>query len=204
MEKFLFIGNSHTYYNDMPDIFRRICKWNGKDVFCVMLAHGGVGLDYHVGEPEAAHNITFGGYDRVVIQHRANPFCEDSFFEAGRELVRLTKKGGSKGLVYMAWPKLSDRDTQGVATDACLRFCRESGFDFCPAGEAWWEFLDAHPEIEMFRKDGMHASKKGSYLAACCIYSAAYGERAKTDGDPIHEKMAQLAFDTYQRFSECL
>ena len=29
MKKILFIGNSYTYFNDMPDIFARICKENG-------------------------------------------------------------------------------------------------------------------------------------------------------------------------------
>ena len=30
--KVLFIGNSHTYYNDMPQIFADMCKERGKDV----------------------------------------------------------------------------------------------------------------------------------------------------------------------------
>lgn len=28
----LFIGNSHTFYNDMPNIFKEICKENGIDM----------------------------------------------------------------------------------------------------------------------------------------------------------------------------
>ena len=32
----LFIGNSHTFYNDMPNIFKEICKENGIDMQVAM------------------------------------------------------------------------------------------------------------------------------------------------------------------------
>lgn len=33
----LFIGNSHTFFNDMPNIFKEICKENGIDMQVAML-----------------------------------------------------------------------------------------------------------------------------------------------------------------------
>ena len=42
--KVLFIGNSHTYFNDMPYIFKLICQENNIDVDVTMLAHGYKGL----------------------------------------------------------------------------------------------------------------------------------------------------------------
>ena len=44
----LFIGNSHTFFNDMPNTFAEICRRNGVDMQVTMLAHGGVGWHYHV------------------------------------------------------------------------------------------------------------------------------------------------------------
>lgn len=43
----LYIGNSHTYFNDMPKIFADICRENGVDMQVTMLTQGGMGLDYH-------------------------------------------------------------------------------------------------------------------------------------------------------------
>ena len=37
----LFIGNSHTYYNDMPEMFRQIAEENQVDCEVTMLAHCG-------------------------------------------------------------------------------------------------------------------------------------------------------------------
>lgn len=184
----------------MPDIFRRICKWNGREMFCVMLAHGGIGLDFHTGEPEAAHNIVFGGYDFVVLQHRADPFCKETLFSAGDELARLVNKSGAAGIAYMPWPTRPNREKQKEATEAYTEFARKNGFEFAPAGEAWWEFADENPDVELFRNDDRHATKKGSYLAACCIYCAAFGERPKTDNERIHELMAEKAYKKYLEY----
>ena len=40
----LFIGNSHTFYNDMPNILKEICKENGIDMQVAMLTKGGMGF----------------------------------------------------------------------------------------------------------------------------------------------------------------
>ena len=200
MEHILFIGNSHTYYNDMPDIFRRLCRHNGREVFTVMLAHGGVGLDFHAHEPEAAHNIRYGKFDCVVLQHKANPYERDTMFCEGMRLAGFIKGSGAKGVVYMPWPRLEARDTQEIALEGNSEFARQNGFALAPAGMAWWKFMDEHPEVEMFRPDHEHATKKGSFLAACVIYCAVYGERPKTDGEELHELMAQAAFEAYEKY----
>ena len=48
----LFVGNSYTYFNDMPHMFAEICRSSGADVEVTMLTHGGKGWDFHVDEPE--------------------------------------------------------------------------------------------------------------------------------------------------------
>ena len=45
MTKVLFIGNSHTYFNDLPGIFKKLCRDKGKEVHVAMLCKGGMGLD---------------------------------------------------------------------------------------------------------------------------------------------------------------
>ena len=45
----LFIGNSHTYFNDMPKIFADICRKNGIDMQVTMLTQGGMAGRYGAG-----------------------------------------------------------------------------------------------------------------------------------------------------------
>ena len=202
MIKVLFIGNSHVYYNDMPDILRRIAKHNGKELFTVMLAHGGAGLENHANEAQAQFNIVFGKYDYVVLQHRANPFVLETLMNEGVRLSHFVLKSGAKGVAYMAWPKAEYRDTQKLATEGYLQFVKETGFSFAPAGEAWWSFMDKNPDVELFRADNEHATKKGSYLAACVIYCAMFGEKPKTDKDVLHEEMAKEAYSAYIKYKD--
>ena len=39
--KILFIGNSYTYYNHMPEIFERLARENGKEVQVFSVTCGG-------------------------------------------------------------------------------------------------------------------------------------------------------------------
>lgn len=41
MHERLFIGNSYTYYNDMPKLFETLCRENGKDVTAYSVTKGG-------------------------------------------------------------------------------------------------------------------------------------------------------------------
>ena len=96
----LFIGNSHTYYNDMPQMFAEICREKQKEVEVTMLAHGGKGWDFHVEEPEARFNILYGGYDAVVLQHTAHPMGDlEVMHESGKKLIEWAG-GGPAHSVY--------------------------------------------------------------------------------------------------------
>ena len=52
--KVLFIGNSHTYYNDMPVMVQHRASEAGFDCHVTMIAHGGWYLEQHVDEPDVA------------------------------------------------------------------------------------------------------------------------------------------------------
>ena len=70
----LFIGNSHTYFNDMPLMVQRRVEEDGHNCRVVMIAHGGWYLAQHVEEPDVRFNIKFGHYDYVVLQEHSHPF----------------------------------------------------------------------------------------------------------------------------------
>ena len=70
----LFVGNSHTYYNDMPLMVQRRAIECGYDFRVTMIAHGGWFLAQHAEEPDVRFNILYGGYDYVVLQEHAHPF----------------------------------------------------------------------------------------------------------------------------------
>ena len=118
--RILFIGNSHTYYNDMPAMVRRrFVEEDGLDCEVTMIAHGGWFLAQHVEEPDVSFNIRHGHYDYVVLQEHAHPFGpEEKFFDAARTLADWAKEAGSTPVIYMTWAKKDEPEVQQRMTDA--------------------------------------------------------------------------------------
>lgn len=167
----LFIGNSHTYYNDMPHLFAQICREREIDMEVTMLAHGGKGWDFHLEEPEVRFNIYHGRYDAVILQHTAHPMGDLSVMEkCGKELIRWVREAGARPVLYMTWTTKADGEAaQPAMSGAYRKLQQETDCELAPVGEKWWEFHRAHPEVELYAQDGQHASPEGSRLAATVI-----------------------------------
>lgn len=167
----LFIGNSHTYYNDMPEIFAEICRRNGVETEVTMITHGGMGWDFHEKEPEVRFNIRYGGYDAIVLQHTAHPMGDlDVMEKSGTQLVKWVKEAPSRPVLYMTWAAKRDGEAgQPVMSGAYRRLAKAQYCDVAPVGEAWWRFHALSPETEQYADDGEHASLTGSTIAAYTI-----------------------------------
>jgi len=170
--KVLFIGNSHTYYNDMPSLVKRRLDEDGYDCHVTMLAHPAWFLAQHVEDPEAKFNIRFGGYDYVVLQEHAHPFgTEEKFFEAVRTLTDWIKEAGATPVIYLTWAQKNEPEAQQRMTDAHKRIAEETGSLLAHVGDEWWGYMHSWPELEMYADDGAHASPAGSDFAAKMIES---------------------------------
>ena len=166
--KILFIGNSHTYYNDMPHLFVQLCRKKNVEAEVTMLAHGGKGWDFHVEEPEARFNIMYGRYDAVVLQHTAHPMGDlQVMSKCGKQLIEWVREAGARPVLYMPWTTKADGEAaQGAMSGAYRKLQAETGCELAPVGERWWKYHKEHPEVELYAGDGQHASPAGSRLAA--------------------------------------
>ncbi len=176
----LFIGNSHTYYNDMPALFRDICRENGIDMQVAMLTKGGMGLDYHADNEQTRFNILFGEYDFIILQHVAHPMGEFSVMEDGADrIMEWIRQSGSKACFYMTWTQEGDEASQPEMSGRYRKLAEKYGCLVAPVGEKWWEHIHKHPEVDLFFEDRHHASKEGSMLAARTIYETLRPEMDK-------------------------
>ncbi len=165
--KVLFIGNSHTYYNDMPEIFAEMCRQKGIDCHVAMLAHGGWKLSQHVQEPDVRFNILYGNYDYVIMQDHAHPFLgKEELCPAVKKLNEWIKDSGAVPVLYMTWEQKENGEQQPVMSAAYRETARETGSLLAPVGDIWWEKLRENPDLPLFGPDGQHATEKGSRLAA--------------------------------------
>ena len=171
----LFIGNSHTYFNDMPKIFADICRKNGIDMQVTMLTKGGMGLDYHADNEQTRFNILFGDYDFIILQHVAHPMGEFSVMEeAPDRIMEWIKQTRSMACFYMTWTEENNEVFQKEMSARYRKLAEKYGCKVSPVGDKWWSHIHEHPDIDLYFEDRRHASVEGSRLVAQTIYDTLF------------------------------
>lgn len=176
--KVLFVGNSHTYMNDMPQLFRETWEaTTGARAEVTMLAFSGRHLRWHLSEYFSLRfALLYGGYDYCVIQQAAHPFPPEAETLAdGRELIGLCQKTGVTPVLYMTWAEKRFPENQQKMIDTYRALARETGALLAPVGLAWHGLLQAHPEVDPFFRDGEHASPYGDLLIAAVLCATLTG-----------------------------
>ena len=167
----LFIGNSHTYYHDLPAWVALMAKEEGYECDVTMLAHPGWYLHQHVKEPEVRFNIKYGHYDYVVLQEHSHPFDDiPGYIEAATKIAEWVRKAGSKPVIYGTWARKTEKSAQETMNSVNRRLAEDLDALYAPVGESWWSYKESWPETEMYDEDGSHASKRGIEFAAKIIW----------------------------------
>ncbi len=175
--KLLFVGNSHTYYNAMPELVRRLFEATGQKTHVTMVAEGGKTLANLVGTQNTVFNLRYGGYDMVIAQDKATGFDAAAFEGGAKALKELCDKSRTPLYFYMPWAPRDARSQQGEMTDAYSAFCRKNGCFFAPVGEVFGRMLLTEQPHSLYREDGCHATPFGSYVAAVTIFYTVTGRK---------------------------
>ena len=167
--KILFIGNSHTFMNDMPALVRDMVREvTSEECECVMLAYGGRSLKWHMSEEYFAvrFNILHGGYDYCVMQEVAHPMTsEDDTYANVRKIAELCSTAGTTPVIFETWAEKAMPEHQAEMNRRYRCIAGETGAELAPVGEAW-EKVRNTTDIELYWRDGEHASPEGDYLTA--------------------------------------
>lgn len=186
--RILFIGNSYTYVNDLPDMFARLARAGGHRVETETAAQGGWTLSAHAGSAETLNKLKSSKWDIVVLQEQSDvPAVERArtatMYPAGRMLVRQIEEGGATPIFFLTWAHrdglpeygLSGYETtQSAISDGYLRIAQELGVPVAPVGDAWRMATGKDPGLELWQGDGIHPTEQGTYLAACVFYAAIF------------------------------
>ena len=194
----LFIGNSYTYFNDMPAaIFKEIAESAGYSVRVSSIVKGGWTLEKHAdpadecgGKVEQALNGE--KYDFVVLQEQScNPATDtDSFYSACRLLAKKIKKNGAQILLYSTWGRKkgsSVLEKYGFTTESMTyklaaayeSIGEELGIARAYVGLAFFD-VTSNTDIDLYDRDLTHPSYSGSYLAAMTLFSRMFEEDAES------------------------
>ncbi|MEP0984243.1 SGNH/GDSL hydrolase family protein [Ekhidna sp.] len=181
--RILFVGNSLTYTNDLPDLVEKEAKSRGIRVQTTMLAFPNYAIIDHWNDGEVQKLIKSEKFDFVVVQQGPSSQEEGRkmLLEDGAKLGLLCENHGSKFVYFMVWPSRKYYYTfDGVIrnhTDAAV----ENNAILCPVGQAWKAYFDENNDFSLYGSDGFHPSPKGSRLAASVIIDTLF------DGNEVKE-----------------
>ncbi len=190
----LFIGNSYTYYNEMPEkIFKKLLEAAGFDAAVVSATKGGWYLidsakpDDELGAQIEAE-LKSRRFDYVVLQEQSvcPALGSAKFYTGVRGLFEKIKANGASAVLYSTWGRkeghrllteygLTNESMTWMVAAAYEAIGAELDLGVAHVGLAFLDVNKNHGDIELYHTDGTHPSAMGSYLAALTILGAITG-----------------------------
>ncbi|MDE6564630.1 MAG: SGNH/GDSL hydrolase family protein [Muribaculaceae bacterium] len=197
----LFIGNSYTYYNDMPEMLRKLSAGAANSeklpIAYRKFTPGGCTLKRHCDNTELRKTIAGGGWDFVVIQEQSSAPAQHSatvarhtypFAHTLDSLVHAASPN-AQVIFYMTWghkdgcqsphegyPLIDTYDgMQQRLADSYLEMAYDNDARCAPVGLVWKRVRTERPYETLYKPDRSHPSQLGSYLAANVIFATMLG-----------------------------
>jgi hypothetical protein len=190
--RLLFIGNSHTYYNNLPHLFANLAQSGGYPVVVDSNTPPGYTLEGHCSNPITLSKIAQGGWDYVILQEQSlypviDFYRYGSMYPAARHLDSLISSVGARTALYMTWgwrgggqhdvnghysiPFVDYFQMQDTLTAAYVMLADQLSALLLPAGCAWARAMRTDTTLDLWQPDNYHPKLEGSYIAACVFYA---------------------------------
>jgi hypothetical protein len=184
----LFIGNSYTYANDLPQMFATLSRAGKHPVVVDMAAQGGWTLAQHLRAAQTRDKLTARQWDFVVLQEQSVVPAlaaerARSMYPAARQYTAEIRELNEEPVLLLTWGRRDGlreygfpdfRAMQEQLTSGYLAIADELGARVAPAGVAWQLGVSRDSSLALWQPDGSHPSQAGSYLTACVLYATLF------------------------------
>lgn len=198
--RILFIGNSRTFYNDMPGMVRKIADsaLHSERLHIEMDAQPGVSLADHLERPDT-QSLIANRWDNVVLQvlssEQYSARQSGAVWEAATRLISDVKRAKALPAMFVTWRYTDDCDQgAGLPQPAVglpisgyadmhaniqkqhMRLAQTTGVDLVNVGLLWEQLQYQDLDFSLY-SDCNHPSAYGSYLSALMFYGYFTGGR---------------------------
>ena len=175
----LFVGNSLTYYNDLPGLLAQLSRNEPAPIEFDYETHPAWSLRRHWEWGSARKKIADGRWNYVVLQDFSTmPVDElEISIEYFRRFCELVTRSGGRAIVFENWPRKNRPNDAMTLAETYRTIQSQTGAAIAPVGQAWRRSRAAHPQIALMIDD-RHPTPAGTYLAACVLYQAIYQKPA--------------------------
>jgi hypothetical protein len=190
----LFVGNSYTAVNNLPQLTADCALsigFAGMPMEVASSTPGGTTFQMHTTNTTSQSLINQGNWDYVVLQEQSQlPSFPDGQvaaecfpFAAQLNDQILAADSCTETVFYMTWGRQNGDASncaswppvctyEGMDSLLNLRYRQmaiENNAILSPVGALWKYIRTTYPEINLYSTDGSHPSLEGSYAAACSM-----------------------------------
>ena len=192
--KILFVGNSYTYYNNMPSrYFGEIMEAAGYSVKILSLTKGGWTLSGSANSQDELGKqvdmaLTNQDFDFVILQEQSmTPAVNTGSFYGGvRRLNKKIRESGGIPVLYATWGRKQgsgDLAATGLTAETMTwklaasyeHMGQTHDIPVAHVGLAFWDIVQNERRVNLFDTDLSHPNAAGSYLAALTIFARITG-----------------------------
>lgn len=174
----LFVGNSLTAANDLPQMVERLAAASGVDIETAAIALPNFGLQEHWDDGRALLAIRKGGWTHVVLQQGPSSLPESRrvLVEYARQFAPAIRAADARIVFYGVWPEQTRRHAFEAVTASYAAAAAATGGTLAPAGATWIDAWRKDPDLPFYGADGFHPSPAGTYAAAVTVTAAIIGK----------------------------
>lgn len=178
-QRILYVGNSLTYFNNLPALVKEIAGQDGVEVSDSSFLYPDYSLEDHWNEGKVAAAIAAGKFDFVVVQQgpSALPESQSLLKEFAGRFATACNDAGSKLALYMVWPSEARSFDFDNVINSYKAAAAGTNSMLCPAGEAWKYAWQSDASLPLYSNDRFHPGLYGSVLAALTIYGSLYDKK---------------------------
>lgn len=197
--KILFIGNSSTYYNNMPFMIEGLAKADNINCEIKTITASNYKLSQFATSgnsynTEIMNTLAMEKWDYVVLQEHREPIMQniEKTESALTTLKTAIDNSGAKTVLYETQADFMGRDFtingSSIYFDHnTLQYYMNKNYYYlsglldcslAPAGLYYTRCINTYPEINLYNTDMIHPSLEGSYLAACVLYQTIFNKSA--------------------------
>ncbi|WP_412985969.1 SGNH/GDSL hydrolase family protein [Pontimicrobium sp. IMCC45349] len=167
----LFIGNSLTYTNNLPQLVEEYAKPYGITLNTKMIAYPNYAIEDHWKDGKVQKHISSKKYDFVIIQQ--GPSSQKNgrkmLIEYGKKYNDLCKLNQTQLCYFTVWPSLRYYYTFDDVIKNHKDAAEINNSILLPVGKVWKEYIDTTNNKKYYSSDGFHPSITGSQIAAKII-----------------------------------
>jgi hypothetical protein len=196
----LFVGNSYTYVNDLPNLVKQIALSFGDTLVHESSTPGGYSFNAHSTNTQTLNKINQQQWDYVVLQAQSQEpslspsYVNSNVLPAAQVLIDAIESNSlcTEPLFFMTWGrKFGDASNCVAYPPVCtylgmqerlrtryldMTFTHDASCS--PVGMAWKKSIEIDSTLNLYSSDNSHPSIYGSYLAACTFYASIFKKSA--------------------------